>query len=222
MTSITGSGQNLTANISINNGVAVGATIVNGGSGYVVGDVLGISTIGNASVGRTARFSVVALASTNEIILDNVQGDFEVGAGKTLQFANSSGSVVTLNGANGNVTPTQIRTVGTNDGVHLIVNHQNHGMYHENNRVTISGVDSDVVPTKLTSPYSADSTADLLVENSSEFGTFENIGVGTTTAGYLRIGDEIFTYTETSTGTIGGITRGSNPKNCRGNTCLQI
>ena len=213
LTSITGSGQNLTANISINNGVAVGATVVNGGSGYVVGDVLGISSLGNNPAGRNARFSVVSLASTNEIILDNVQGDFEVGAGKTLQFTNSSGSLVTLNGTNGNVTPTQIRTVGTNDGLHLIVDHQNHGMYHENNRVTISGVESDVIPTKLTSPYSADSTADLLVENSSEFSTFENIGVGTTTAGYLRIGDEILTYTETSTGTIGGITRGSNPKN---------
>ena len=213
LTSITGSGQNLTANISINNGVAVGATVVNGGSGYVIGDVLGISSLGNNPAGRNARFSLVSLASTNEIILDNVQGDFEVGAGKTLQFTNSSGSLVTLNGTNGNVTPTEIRTVGNNDGVHLIVDHKNHGMYHENNRVTISGVESDVVPTKLTSPYSADSTADLLVENSSEFSTFENIGVGTTTAGYVRIGDEILTYTETSTGTIGGITRGSNPKN---------
>ena len=213
LTSITGSGQNMTANISINNGVAVGATVVNGGSGYVIGDVLGISSLGNNPAGRNARFSLVSLASTNEIILDNVQGDFEVGAGKTLQFTNSSGSLVTLNGANGNVIPTSIRTVGNNDGRHLIVDHKNHGMYHENNRVTISGVESDVIPTKLTAPYSSDSTADLLVENSSEFGTFENIGVGTTTAGHLLIGDEVITYTETSTGTIGGITRGTNPKN---------
>ena len=213
LTSITGTGQNMTANISINNGVAVGATIVNGGSGYVVGDVLGISSLGNNPAGRNARFSLVSLASTNEIILDNVQGDFEVGAGKTLQFRNSSGSLVTLNGANGNVIPTSIRTVGNNDGRHIIVDHKNHGMYHENNRVVISGVESDVLPTKLTSPYSSDSTANLFVEDSSEFSTFENIGVGTTTAGYLRIGDEIITYTETSTGTIGGITRGSNPKN---------
>ncbi len=213
LTSITGSGQNLTANISVNNGVAVGATVVNGGSGYVVGDVLGISSLGNNPAGRNARFSLVSLASTNEIIFDNVQGDFEVGVGKTLQFTNSSGSLVTLNGANGNVTPTEIRAVGNNDGLHLIVDHKNHGMYHENNRVTISGVESDVVPTKLTSPYSADSTADLLVENSSEFSTFENIGVGTTTAGYVKIGDEILTYTDTSTGTISGITRGSNSKN---------
>ena len=213
LTSITGTGQNITANISVNNGVAVGATIVNGGSGYLVGDVLGISSLGNNPAGRNARFSVVSLASTNEIILDNVQGDFEVGAGKTLQFRNSANTLVTLNGANGNVTPTSIRTVDRNDGLHFTVDHKNHGMYHENNRVVISNVRGDVNPTKLTSPYNSDSTSNILVEDSTNFNTFENVGVGTTTAGYLRIGDEIITYTETVAGAIGGITRGSNPKN---------
>ena len=213
LTSITGTGQNITANISVNNGVAVGATIVNGGSGYLIGDVLGISSLGNNPAGRNARFSVVSLASTNEIILDNVQGDFEVGAGKTLQFRNSANALVTLNGANGNVTPTSIRTVDRNDGLHFTVDHKNHGMYHENNRVVISNVRGDVVPTKLTAPYNSDSTSNILVENSANFNTFENIGIGTTTAGYLRVGDEIITYTETASGVIGGITRGSNPKN---------
>ena len=85
-------------------------------------------------------------------------------------------------------------------------------MHHENNRVTISNVSSDIIPTKLTSPYNSDSTADILVASSSNFGTFENVGVGTTNAGYLLIGDEIIEYTSTSSGTIGGITRGSNPK----------
>ena len=213
LTSITGTGQNLTANVSVSNGVAVAATIVNGGSGYVIGDVLGITTLGNNPAGRNARFSVVSLASTNEIILDNVQGDFEVGAGKTLQFRNSSNALVTLNGNNGNVTPTSIRTVGNNDGIHFTVDHKNHGMYHENNRVIISNVESDVIPTKLTSPYNSDSTSNIFVADSTNFNTFENVGVGTTTAGYLRIGDEIITYTETSSGTIGGITRGANAKN---------
>ena len=214
LTNITGTGQNLTADITISNGVAVAATVNTSGSGYLAGDVLGITTLGNTTAGRNARFSIVSIASTNELIFDNVQGDFEVGAGKTLKFTNSAGVTTTLNAsAGGNVVPTTIRTVGVNDGLHISINHKNHGMYHENNRVTISNVSSDIIPTRLTSPYNSDSTADILVADSSEFGTFENVGVGTTTAGYLLIGDEVIEYTSTSSGALGGITRGSNPKN---------
>jgi hypothetical protein len=41
--------------ITINNGVAIGATITSGGSGYQIGDVLGISNIGAINVGANAR-----------------------------------------------------------------------------------------------------------------------------------------------------------------------
>lgn len=214
LTNITGTGKNLTANITISNGVAIAATVNASGTGYLVGDVLGITTIGNTSVGRNARFSIVSIASTNELIFDNVQGDFEVGVGKTLKFTNSAGVTTTLNSAaGGNVTPTSISVIGVNDGLHFTVNHKNHGMHHETNRVTISNVQTDILPTKLTSPYNSDSTTALSVESSSNFGTFENVGVGTTNSGFLLIGDEIIEYTSTSSGSIGGITRGSNPKN---------
>ena len=78
LTNITGTGRDITADVMIENGVAVAATVVNSGTGYQVGDVLGIATIGNNSVGRNARLSVVSIASTNELILDNVQGNFVV------------------------------------------------------------------------------------------------------------------------------------------------
>ena len=50
LVTITGNGRGATADISVANGsiVASGATISSGGSGYVVGDVLGITTIGIA------------------------------------------------------------------------------------------------------------------------------------------------------------------------------
>ena len=214
LTSITGTGQNLTADITVNNGVAIGATINASGSGYLVGDVLGITSLGSVVSGRNARFSIVSIGSSNELVLDNVQGDFVVGAANTIKFVNVSGVSTTLNATTGGgVVPTSIRTVTNQDGLHITVNHKNHGMYHENNRVTLSHVMSDVIPTKLTSPYNSDSTANILVADSSNFSTFENVGVGTTTQGFLQIGDEIIEYTETSTGVIGGITRGTNPKN---------
>jgi hypothetical protein len=214
LTNITGTGKNLTANITISNGVAVAATVNASGTGYVVGDVLGITTLGTSNVGRNARFSIVSIASTNELIFDNVQGDFEVGVGKTLKFVNNAGVTTTLNSAaGGNVTPSSIEVVGINDGLHFTVNHKNHGMHHESNKVIISNVKTDVLPTKLTSPYNSDSTSPISVESSTNFSTFENVGVGTTNSGFLLIGDEIIEYTATSSGSISGVTRGSNPKN---------
>ena len=60
--------------------------------------------------------------------------------------------------------------------------------------------------------YSADSLGSISVDNSSNFGTFENVGVGTTNPGYLLIGSEIIKYTSASSGIIGGdIVRGTNP-----------
>ena len=212
LTNVTGTGKNITADVTIEGGVAVAATVRTSGTGYQIGDVLGITTIGNISVGRNVRFSVVSIASTNEIVLNNVQGDFIVGAGKSLRYTNSLGITTDFNASSGgNVLPTSIETIS--DGLHIVVDHKNHGMYHETNRVVISGIEPDVLPTKLTLPYASDSTSSLSVDDSSAFSTFENVGVGTTNAGYLLIGSEVISYTTVSAGSISGITRGSNPKN---------
>lgn len=213
LTTVTGSGRDATANVSISNGVAVGATIVSGGSGYQVGDVLGISTIGATSVGSNVRLSIVSIASTNQLILDNVQGDFVTGVGKTVQYINNSGITTDLNkSSGGNVLISSIDTVS--DGLHINVNHRNHGMYFDTNYVEISNVQSDILPTKLTSAYNSDSNSAILVDNSTNFATFENASVGIANPGYLLIGNEIIEYTSVTAGSIGGqITRGSNPTN---------
>ena len=212
---ITGSGQGATANITITNGevVSTGVTIASGGSGYQVGDVVGITTIGSLTIGRNARFSVGIITAVNQLILDNVQGDFVTGVGKTIQYINNSGFTTTLNSSyGGNVTISTINVVS--DGLSIVVNHKNHGMYSNTDLVSISGAISDVKPTKLTSGYTFDSTSAILVDDSSTFSTFENVGVGTTNPGYLLIGNEIISYTSTSSGSIGGqIVRGSNPIN---------
>ena len=218
---LTGNGRGATADITIRNGsiVASGATINNaGGSGYQVGDVVGITTIGAASVGRNARLTITGIGVTNELIFNNVQGEFVVGAANTLFFFNSSGISTELNssgavglGTGGDVQISNIIT--DNDGLHLTVNHQNHGMYFSNNSVIISGVHPDIKPTKLTAEYASTSTGQIAVGGATTFSTFESVGVGTTNVGYLLIGDEIVQYTNVSGNNIGGnIVRGVNPK----------
>ena len=210
LVTLTGSGRGASANITINNGVAIAATISNPGSGYQVGDVLGISTIGVSSVGRDARFSVVSIGMTSELILDNVQGEFIVGSAHTIFYTNSSGITTELNYSEGQ--PVHVSTVNVdNDGLHIKVNHQNHGMYFDNNLVQISGVESDIKPTKLTAAYDILTTTPIAVEDASAFNTFENVGVGTTNAGFLLIGEEIIQYTNVTGNAIGGnIVRGTN------------
>lgn len=209
LTTITGNGRDAKANITINNGVAIAATITESGTGYSIGDVLGIGTIGANSLGIGARLSVVSIANTSELILHNVQGDFVVsGVGNTVQYIDNLGITTTLNSASGG--NAQISDINIdNDGLHIVVNHKNHGMYFDRNYVTISDVQSDIVPARLSESYSSTSTSPISVDSVSDFVNFENVGVGTTNLGYIQIGDEIISYTSTTGSTLNGdIARG--------------
>ena len=205
---ITGKGRDALAEVTISNGEVNGATITSGGSGYQIGDVLGISSIGAVNVGINARLSLSNISNLNQIIVDNIQGDFVVGAAKTIQYIGVGIGTTNLNGTG--VLVNEI--IEESDGRHVKIDHKNHGMYFEDNLVTISNVQSDIKPTKLSIQLAADSTGSISVDDSSVFGTFENVGVGTTNSGYLLIGDEVIEYTSASGGVIGGdIVRGTNP-----------
>ena len=218
LTTVTGNGRNATADIQVKNDGTIGFATINtssaGGSGYQVGDVLGVDVIGQANIGSGLRLSVTGIGRSSELLLNNVQGDFVIGVANTIQFVNNSGVTTTLNYAGGSAlgpwpSPTAVTEV--NDGLHMKVTHLNHGMYADSNNVIISGAVSDVKPTKLTSAYSASDTGTISVASVSDLQSFENIGVAVTNPGYLLIGDEIVGYTTASGGSINGITRGSNP-----------
>ena len=220
LVTISGNGHGATGDITISNGsiVASGATIAAasaGGSGYRIGDVVGIDTLGSGpfkNIGSNARLTIAGIGSTSELIVDNVQGTFNTGAGYTMTFTNNAGITTELNWTSGG-GGVQLNTVDTEtDGLHIEVNHKNHGMYFDDNKVIISEVLSDVKPTKLTVAYDLGSTGTISVQNASEFSTFEQVGVGTTNVGFVQIGEEIIEYSNVAGNTIGGeITRGSNP-----------
>ena len=73
--------------------VASGATINAGGSGYQVGDVVGFTTLGLTTQGRDGRLSIVSVGGTSELILNSVQGDFVVGAAKTVMYIDTANAV---------------------------------------------------------------------------------------------------------------------------------
>ena len=211
LVTIVGQGRGATAEVYIKDGVVGTATITAGGSGYQVGDVVGFTTLGVNTVGRDARLTIVSIGQTSELIVDRVQGDFTIGAGKTIMLTNASGNINALNaGYGGDVQVSSLKEV--TDGLHIKVDHQNHGMYFDDNLVKISTADPDIKPTRLTVSLSEDNNTSLQVDNSSIFENFEGVGIGTTNYGYLRIGDgpdqEIVSYETVSGNTIGITTRG--------------
>jgi uncharacterized protein YkvS len=206
---VTGNGRDATANITIQNGVAIAATISSGGLGYQIGDVLTSQQIGINSLGRNLRLSVVGIAATNELIISDVQGEFIVGAGNTLKYESSviGVGITEINGGGVLLSSTPIVE---NDGLHIRVNHRNHGMHSLTNTVLIKDVTSDIPPVRLNGEYSSTSTNPILVSSGfgTIFSTFENVGVGTTNLGYILINNEIISYSGVSGDLLTGITRG--------------
>lgn len=212
LTKITGEGRNATCNLTVQNGVAVGATIVNGGSGYQVGDLVTANTVGSG-LGRNLRLSVGALGDVNEIIVDDIQGNFKTGAGSTLTYENTSGITTQINASSGGLTVSDTTVI--HDGLHIKVNHPNHGMYAPESVVSIDDVDPDHPSVDTTADIDEDSTApipldDILIDDEtglSIFATFENVGVSSTNPGYIQIEEEIIAYTGIDGLNLTGITR---------------
>ena len=217
LVTVTGNGRGAVGSVSVTNGTISAASITGGGSGYQVGDVVGFTTLGINSVGRDARLSIVSIGMTSELLVNGVQGDFTVGAAKTIQYTNNAGNTVDLNAGYGGNVQVATTTVDT-DGLHIKVDHKNHGMYFDDNLVEIRSARSDVKPTTLTTPLDITNAAgSISVVDGSKFGLFENVGVGTTNFGYLEVGGdgygsgEIISYESVSGNTIGISTRGLSP-----------
>ncbi len=161
---------------------------------YRVGDVVTIGDLGSSSLGRNLQLTVGELFSNNELIIDNVVGDFEISGTKFLQYENGSGTLTTLNsGAGGNVMITSIEN--DSDGLHMKIIHQNHGMHSQFNLVDITDVTSDSLPTTLDADYSNTSTSDIALADTTGFNIFEGQTVDATNIGYIIIDGEIISYT---------------------------
>ena len=208
LTNITGDGSGMEATVVVAaDGTIDSATVTGVGVGYQVGDVLAFKPANNGP-GIDAQISVVSLGSTNQIILDNVQGEFVTGAGTTLLYNRADTGITTqMNWGAQRIYGATLTLDTVDDGLHFTVDHKNHGMHHETNRVTLAKVSSDIVPTKLNSPYNSDSTANIAVVDSTNFATYENVSVATSNPGYALIGDEIISYTGASGNSLSGVTR---------------
>ena len=192
---ITGSGSGAQATVTFSSGQLSGTpTITSGGSGYVLGDVLGITTA-DVTKGAGAQITVETLNGFNTLYLTNVQGE---------EFTTSSDLVVYDGATAVAYANTDIISSTTSSDLYtgnvIEVNQSNHGMHSDNNVVSISNVSPNTIPSTLTASIDSDSTL-VSVANTTIFATFEG---QSTEEGYLKIGAEILHYN--------GITAGSSPQ----------
>ena len=204
---ITGEGSGLTLNVQASGGSLVSAVPVVNGTGYKVGDVVGIvtSTVGaQGGEGENARITITETLGIDTLYLTDIQSDdtsYTADNTVPLKYFNDSNTVVSF-GSTGFITRRNFNTSGVNAGNVFKVNHFNHGMYSTTNKVKIKGIESDVAPTTLTAVLSKTETNTIGIGSTTPFTNFEGIPVSATNIGYVQIGDEIIGYQSVGSGVL--------------------
>ena len=193
--SLTGSGENVQANLTVSGGVITGASVTGGnaGEGYQVGDVLEIITdvAQNVKYVRGGGFKVAVKATgatTTHLYLTDVQGETFV-SGDPLIHYNTNNDTRTAAGVNIGSGTIVNGSLFTGDVFEVTqYNHAHHGV---NNKITIKNVKPDTVKVQTTNDLTAETTV-VDIPDVQPFTTFNGI---TTTTGEALIGGEIVSYT---------------------------
>ena len=194
-----GSGSGLQVNIGSvdqSDGSITGITVSNPGTGYESGDVVSIVNGATTETGRDALLTVTASGDIDTLYLTNVQGSIPTG---DLKYVGAGNTIV--------MSPSIDVLTSTDDGGifsgnYLQVQHFNHGMYANNNKLKLVDVSSDSAPATLNNELlSTTGTSGVIVVNdSSIFENFEGQPVSTVNVGYVKIGDEVIGYSTAISG----------------------
>lgn len=165
--------------------------VVNGGSGYQIGDSLIVPEIGSG-VGYGGKVSVLSIGSSNSFVIDNIQGSFSAGI-STLYYINSAG-ITTEVGPGVRISEIQPDQYYT--GNYIKVNHLNHGMHSNKNYLRVSKFLPGINEAISTLSGDITSTVTLIpVESGIGFTQFEGKPVNSSNIGYLLVNNEIIGYT---------------------------
>jgi hypothetical protein len=192
--SVTGSGTGAIGIVTISSNTLDGNPhVTTAGNGYVVGDVLGITT-SDVTRGRGAQFSVKNITGKDTLYLTDVQGE-EFTEGQNLVVYSSSDVAVAY--ANTTIRNSSVIS-NLYDGRVLEVQQTNHGLHADNNVVVLADIEPNTTPTTLNAALGLSDTT-ISVANTSLFATFEGISTST---GYAKVNNEIIYYNSITAGAV--------------------
>ena len=175
---------------------------------FEVGDTVTGSTSG--AVGTFTSYDT----GTTTLILNFITKAFDTS--DTLnEPGGTSATITSINYAGDSYTayPTQAPSFPSDDK-EVLIYHRNHGMHQRTNNVELMGIVSEVPDTTLTTTLAQSSTS-IQVQDASQFhNIIGGAAIGNLNPGYLKIGDEIITYSSISSNgqviTVATSGRGSN------------
>ena len=198
---ITGRGTGATATVATNNVGQVSSVSItsnSGGSGYVVGDVLGVTT-STVLQGAKSEIAVTGINGTSTLYLNNVQGE---------EFTTGQAIIVYEGATATSYASTTITSSNTFDerytGNVVKVNHYNHGMQADTNLVTLADIEPSTTPITVTDALAVDDQI-ISVASTAPFATANGIS---TSQGYVKINSEIIYYSSIGVNQLGIGTRG--------------
>ena len=188
---ITGSGDGATANIVFSANKVSSVAIASTGTGYAVGDVLGITT-SSVTKGSGARLAVSAIQGIDTLYLTNVQGETFTSGDPLVYYAGTTSTSL----ASTTIRGTTSLISELNDGKTFEISQFGHSMHSANNIVEIKGAEPNTVPTTLSNATSSTDTS-ISVASTIGFNNFEGIS---TSQGYVKVNNEIMYYTSITAG----------------------
>ena len=190
-TSLTGSGSGAKATVRVVSNLVDRITITDGGKGYAQGDLIVSGQVG--ITGSGVRAIVNTTNGTDTIVLDDVNNNIVTGTAVT--HYNGAGAATNL------PAPTSVTNDPIRDGLTMLFDHKNHGMHSDANKVKVEDFVSDSAPVILSENIISDTTT-IKVDNVTALTEFEGVRIAPGAAtGYIKIGNEIISYTGVSTST---------------------
>ena len=196
---VTGGGTGLTLNVSSgSDGVITGAAINAAGTGYSVGDLVGIvtSTLGaGQQSGSGALFSIDSISATDTLYLTNVQGQTFSNNAALLHHNGTQFVALTGNKQVDGTVNTSIDALHAGNVIEIT--QYNHGMHSGNNKLEISNVLPTTSPVILNAAVGLSTSIALLDDPASggnataSFAEFEGKPA---TTGFVKINNEIMKY----------------------------
>ena len=155
--SLSGEGSGATGSVTIADGVLSSVSLANTGTGYIVGESLGITTA-DVTKGTGAQISISEINGVDTLYLTNVKGE-HLTVDDPLVYYDDSGIAQTLNTGVTTAVRTSIVSDELFSGNVIEVLHPNHALKDIRNKVDIYNVDQQDFHMKLNQDINATATS---------------------------------------------------------------